>query len=351
MPETLPLSDPPRVTAPPDFNNLLAVLRREVPSRPTLFEFFLNSRLYGQFSAGHYPRGPAAYADHYTRIAAYRALGYDFCTLLLPGFEFPRGAFHQAASRSMNEGAIIHNRADFDAYPWPDMSDVYFDFFHEMRDALPTGMKFIAFGPDGVLENVVGLVGYENLCYLIADDPQLTEDIFAQVGARLVQFYRECARYDTVGALISNDDWGFKSQTLLSVKDMRRFVFPWHKRIVEAIHAAGKPAILHSCGRLTAVMDDIIDDMRFDAKHSYEDVIVPVEDAYDLYHDRIAILGGIDVDFVCRSEPEAIYARAKTMLERSATTGGYALGTGNSVPEYVPDANYFAMIRAALDCR
>lgn len=31
---------------PPDFNNLLKVLRREKPDRPTLFEFFLNDALY-----------------------------------------------------------------------------------------------------------------------------------------------------------------------------------------------------------------------------------------------------------------------------------------------------------------
>jgi uroporphyrinogen decarboxylase len=29
--------------------------------------------------------------------------------------------------------------------------------------------------------------------------------------------------------------------------------------------------------------------------------------------------------------------------------GGYALGTGNSVPDYVPDEGYFAMTRAALE--
>jgi len=27
----------------------------------------------------------------------------------------------------------------------------------------------------------------------------------------------------------------------------------------------------------------------------------------------------------------------------------YALGTGNSVPDYVPDENYFAMISSALE--
>lgn len=29
--------------------------------------------------------------------------------------------------------------------------------------------------------------------------------------------------------------------------------------------------------------------------------------------------------------------------------GGYALGTGNSVPEYVPESHYEAMIRCVLD--
>jgi uroporphyrinogen decarboxylase len=39
------------------------------------------------------------------------------------------------------------------------------------------------------------------------------------------------------------------------------------------------------------------------------------------------------------------------MLERSASRGGYALGTGNSVPKYIPDEHYFAMISAATEAR
>jgi len=114
------------------------------------------------------------------------------------------------------------------------------------------------------------------------------------------------------------------------------------------VHAAGKPIILHSCGKLTEVYDDIIDSIGYDGKHSYEDAIEPVEDAYERLHNRIAVLGGIDVDFVCRRGPEEVYQRSRAMLDRTAGRGGYALGTGNSVPEYVPDENYFAMITAAL---
>jgi uroporphyrinogen decarboxylase len=80
---------------------------------------------------------------------------------------------------------------------------------------------------------------------------------------------------------------------------MRRLVIPWHREIAKAIHLAGKPAILHSCGQLEHVMDDIIDDIKYDGKHSYEDKILPVEQAYEKWGNRIAILGGIDLDFVC----------------------------------------------------
>lgn len=151
--------------------------------------------------------------------------------------------------------------------------------------------------------------------------------------------------------MISNDDWGFKTGTMLSPAQMRQYVIPWHKRIVEVIHTACKPSILHSCGKLDEVMDDVIDDIGYDAKHSFEDAILPVEEAYERWGDRIAILGGIDVDFMCRSRPEQIRERCEAMLGRTEKRGGYALGTGNSVPEYVPWENYIAMIDCVRERR
>ncbi|MDD3663297.1 MAG: uroporphyrinogen decarboxylase family protein [Candidatus Pacebacteria bacterium] len=208
-------------------------------------------------------------------------------------------------------------------------------------------MKLMIMGPGGVLENAIALTGYENLCFMIKDNEPLAKAIFDKVGSILVRYYEICAPFDTVGALMSNDDWGFKGQTMLSTEDMRKYVFGWHKKIVEKIHERNKPAILHSCGDLGKVMDDVIDDMKFDAKHSYEDNIMPVEKIYDLYSERIAILGGIDMDFLCREEPEMIFNRSYEMLEKSTVNGGYALGSGNSIPCYVPHKNFYSMILAS----
>jgi uroporphyrinogen decarboxylase len=85
--------------------------------------------------------------------------------------------------------------------------------------------------------------------------------------------------------------------------------------------------------------------------HSYEDCIEPVEKAYTHWGPRIAIVGGIDVDVMVRATPAAIHQRALGLLALSAKRGGYALGTGNSVPPYIPDENFFAMISAAVGGR
>jgi uroporphyrinogen decarboxylase len=128
------------------------------------------------------------------------------------------------------------------------------------------GMKLIVNGPNVVLENVIRLIGFENLCLMTADDESLVSDIFEQVGSRIVRYYVRCLQHGVVGAVIGNDDWGFRSQTMLSPDDMRKFVFPWHRQIVAAAHAAGRPAILHSCGNLDEVLTDIIVDMQYDGE-------------------------------------------------------------------------------------
>lgn len=359
---SMEISPPPQ----PDFSNLLAVLRREKPKRPILFEFFLNERLYENLVPGATARlkensngttdevDGLAYSSSLLantfRMEAYRRAGYDYVTVQIPGFKFPSNRTYDTRTVSINAGAMIHDWASCTAYPWPDPEKADYSLLEALEANLPEGMKLIVYGPGGVLENVIELVGYEALCYMLADDPKLAAAIFEQVGSRMVRYYELAAPYSAVGACLSNDDWGFKTQTMLSPRQMRQYVFPWHKKIAEVVHAAGKPLILHSCGHFERIISDL-EEIGIDARHSYEDAILPVEQAYERYHTKFAILGGIDVDFICRATPQEIYARAKALLQQTEGRGGYALGTGNSVPDYVPDENYFAMTRAVRETR
>lgn len=332
----------------PDFNNILKVLRREVPDRPTLFEFFMNRNVY-QEAAGDPPPLEAPAEEHLVYMArAFAACGYDYVNAYGCDLNFQAGTKNAKNTISLNDSPVIQSWEDFENHPWPDVWKFDFSRLEKAAPYLPGNMKIMLSGPGGVLENVISLMGYENLCVTLYDDPELAGAVFEKVGSTLVDYYTIGAQYDAVGIIMSNDDWGFNTQTMLSPEMMRKYVFPWHKKIVEAAHANGKPAVLHSCGFMDEVMEDIIEDMKYDGKHSYEDNIVPVEEAYQRWGGRIAILGGLDVDFLVRSDEETIRRRALGMLELSRSQGGYTLGSGNSIPEYIPNEKYFAMTSAVL---
>lgn len=331
----------------PDFRQLLKVLERGRPDQPTLFEYYMNRQVYDRLTSGIWYDPDDELASYKKLIDAYARAGYDYVTLTLPGFSFALDERHSERTVSLNTGQMIADRESFDRYPWPDPLQARFDLLDKLTGYLPEGMKIIAPQPVSILGGTINLLGYDNLCLLLYDDQALVADVFGHVAERITAFHRQTMKHPAVGACLINDDWGFNQQTRISPEHLRRFVFPWYKQIVREIHAAGKPAILHSCGNLETVMPDIIDDLQFDGKHSFQDQIMPVEEVYQLYGSRIAILGGIDVDFMCRQSPEAIFQRSRNMLQLSDRQGSYALGTGNSVPEYLPTDNYFAMLRAA----
>ena len=57
----------------------------------------------------------------------------------------------------------------------------------------------------------------------------------------------------------------------------------------------------------------------------------------------------MDVDFLIRSDGQEILRRSKAMLDLASEKGGYALGSGNSIPYYIPNEKYFAMTAAVVD--
>ncbi len=335
----------------PDFENIIQVVNLKPPMRPTLFEFALNDRLIQKLSGQNNIDIGNRLSFFINLINAFKNAGYDYTTISAfrtNTLSFPKNDILKMESVSLNSGNMITDRDSFNLYPWPNPEVGDYDIYYQLKNELPHNMKLIASGNGGVLENVIDLVGFENLCLMAMMDEELTSDIFNSVGSRLLRFYQIVSSIETIGACIVNDDWGFKNQTMLSPAMLQKWVFPWHKKIVNAIHLNGKIAILHSCGQLKDVMNSVIEDMKYDAKHSFEDQITPIEEALDIWGSRIALLGGIDMDFLARSSVHQISLRSKLLLQKTSLKGGYALGSGNSIPNFIPDENYFAMI-SSLD--
>ena len=282
--------------------------------------------------------------DRAATVEFYYKAGYDYVPAW-PDIDLVMGRLEDSSG-----GYPIKDWETFEKYSWPDPKSISFTEFESIIPILPKGMKIIG-QIYGIFEAAQKLVGYTDFCIMLYDEPELIEAIFYKLGRLFEAMYRGMAAIDQVGALVISDDMGFNTQTLISAEHLRKYVLPHHKRQTDIIHSFGKPCILHSCGELSSVMEDIIEGVKIDAKHSFQDNILPVTKASEIYGKRIAILGGIDVDRLARSTCEEIKAYTCMLVEKLGTAGGYALGSGNSIPYYVPLYNYFSMLEAGWKTR
>lgn len=339
----------------PDFGQFLKVLRRERPDRPVLYEHYIEWPILREALGDDFlPQDDPPWGWCWNTANGFARLGYDTAPLhlsLLQSFRFREPQEAHGRTISQNEGAPIGTLADAEGYAWPDPDAFEYErFLDGVAQGVPDGMRLILYAPRGIYESLVDLLGFERLSVLFFEETDLVRRVAEEVGQRTLRYLERAIAHPVVGAFLVCDDLGFKTSTFASPGTLREFVLPWHRRMVELAHRAGKPAILHSCGQVAGIMDDIIDDCGFDAKHSFEDVIEPVEQIHARYGHRIAILGGLDVDYLSRSTPEEIYRRARKLIETTECRG-YALGSGNSLTDEMPRENLRALWRAAAEAR
>ena len=340
----------------PDWANVLSVLENRRPARLPLYEHHIDlpfiSKALGHEIALQGTR-KEDYVAHYREVTGFwREMTYD-------AFDYEAAIcdiFPGHGAILGGEGPI-QTRADFEKYPFDDLPRIFWETYQPhleaIREALPPGMKAYGGCGYGIFESSQDLVGFEPLSIMLFEDLELFGELFRKIGdlyvtlwCRMVREYGDIFVFFRMG-----DDLGYKSSTMLSPEIIRQHILPQYRRVIDLVHQAGKKFLLHSCGCIFEVMEDLIG-LGIDAKHSNEDQIAPFEKWIELYGSRIGLFGGIDVNTVCTNSPDDVY---REVLEKGTRfrrlSKGYGLGTGNSIPEYVPVEGFLAMVEAAKKIR
>lgn len=231
---------------------------------------------------------------------------------------------------------------DFETYAWPESPGSINLGTRVLGDLIPGGTQLMVL-PGGAFEWTTWLMGLVPFSLALKRDPGLVDAVIAKVSDIIYTAMEEAVALPHVGGLFIGDDMGFYSGTIVSPAVLREKFFPHLRRMVELAHGAGKLAVLHSCGNLTAIMDDLCD-TGIDGKHSFEDKIMPVEEVYRRWGDRIGLIGGVDMHLLTAGSEAEIRMRTREILDVCGPDGHYVLGTGNSVASYIPMRNYLVML-------
>jgi uroporphyrinogen decarboxylase len=336
-----------------NFENSLKVLRRSGrPAYLPFYEHIASPEFIARRTGTEFHRwGPDTAGYWETYVEFWLGLGFDCIPMEIPpNWTLPAG--HGGLSEESEARVCIRSREDFERFDWPEQREpIAFRYFEKVARLLPKGVKIVGGTCAGPYEWGSWMMGTVGMSYLIADEPELVGEVFRRIGATHLRACQALAQMDAVGALRQGDDLGFKTSTFLPPERLREWIIPIYRQMAALAHAAGKPFILHSCGNLAAVYEDLIAGAKIDAKHSFEDTILPVEDFQAQYRGRVTALGGLDVDMICRSSPDEVRAYARRKIEKCFADGHWALGTGNSLTNYMPVENYLAVLEVGMGVR
>ncbi len=195
--------------------------------------------------------------------------------------------------------------------------------------------------------------GMENALILLLEKPRVIGAAIRAATHQTIQLDRLWAR-ERVDGLAPGMDYAMNTGPMFDPKYFRDLALPYIKQHCDAAHALGLPVLKHACGNNWALMDMFIES-GYDAYQSIqESATMDICRLKDMYGDRIALWGGVQVETLVRGTPEKVRQEVIRAIRHCAPGGGFILGASHSVVNATQPPNYEALLaawREYRDCR
>jgi len=283
----------------------------------------------------------------------WHSAGYDYVKLQ-PGVDFNPGKVGSNERATFQEDGTLERKwategkgvitsiEDFEKYQFPDQNDFDYTRFEQVKNLLPEGMGVIGQYGD-IFTMTWEMMGFETFSFALFENPDLIKALNNKLGDLVLSMFEYFAQSDVVDILWFSDDIAYTNALMMSPDVLHTYFFPWLKKIGDLAKAANKPLLYHTDGILWDVFDDIID-CGVDAIHPIEPKAMDIAEVKEKVGEKLCILGHVDVDLLSRGTEEEVRQKVRNNIEKAGYNGGYSVGSGNSVPEYVKYENYIAMI-------
>lgn len=244
-----------------------------------------------------------------------------------------------------DETSLINSWEDFENYPWPDPKTIDYSNLITCAKGLYPGMKIIS-GVGGIFTRVWRIMGFDSFSYALMDQPDLIEAMFRKVGEIQIEVFKNIVEMESIGAMWYGDDLAYKTGTMVHPKHLRKYLFPYIKQMGDLCKEKDLPFVMHSDGNLFSVLPDLLD-AGLNALHPIEPLAMDGIELQKEYGDRLCLLGNIEIgEILTLGTPEIVEAEVKKKIAALAKHGGYAVGSSNTVAQYVKLENFKAMIKA-----
>lgn len=175
-------------------------------------------------------------------------------------------------------------------------------------------------------------VGYENAYYMLEDNPEVVDPILRAYEAKYLEAYRLAAQGPC--DVVSNGD--NMDHLTCPPHFFTRYAVPFYQQVQEILHAGGKIAQGHWCGKLDRLIP-LMPDCGLDVIEAVTPKPMSnldMGEMMDQLEGKIAIMGGMPSVYMCDvgCTRDELTRFTEELLEQVGHCRGFVLGMGDNVP-------------------
>ena len=247
---------------------------------------------------------------------------------------------------------------EVDRYTWPD--GAAFEDFDSLAKRIRQSWhgQYAVRGPywvsDPIFCTACNLMGMEEALVKMMIRPE----VFEAVADHILHFSRTYVQRFIEGCggnldiLYLADDFASQRGLMMDPRVWRRLLKPRYAQLFALGKDRGLPIWFHSCGDITAVLDDLID-IGMDVWETVQLHALPMSPAElkRRYGARLAFFGGVNTQRLPFATPQEVRRMVVQACEALGPGGGFICGPDHHVKPDVPPANTLAPFEAARQFR
>lgn len=207
--------------------------------------------------------------------------------------------------RTLTAPGFFENMTDpgcIDDFQWPNPK--------EMVDAEESLRRAKAVSPEYARMGIMWSVHFQDACAAFGMENALITmmvfpEMFQAVIDRIVDFYLDVneifyeATKGYLDAVLIGNDFGSQRSLMVSPEDLRKFVFPGTRKLIDQAKSYGLKVVYHSCGSIYPVIGDLFD-MGVDLIHPIQALATDMEPEKlkASFGDKGSFFGGVDAQYL-----------------------------------------------------